>query len=179
MGNRWNVKKSKGQPWEGLRGEGARFQPCHSQPCSARGSQALSQHLHRGKGRGWMGPLLQQHKEGFRALPTEAGWLPSLLPSPPSFWAISWRTSVTQSQSNGPTLEGCSENQHTEEKASLGSSGAQWMGPCWFQSTQGLYSGSANNGPFRGNEGTVNPEVMNKKKKHLFTQFASRKLHVI
>lgn len=122
-----------------------------------------------------MGLLLQQQKEGFRALPTEAGWLPSLLPSPPFFWAISWRMGVTQNQSNGPALEGCSANQHTEGKASLGSSGAQWMGTCWFQSIQSLYSGSANNRPFRGNEGTVNPEVMNnKKKKHPFTQFASR-----
>lgn len=97
----------------------------------------------------------------------------SLPPSPPSFGAISCRVGVTQSQSNGPALEGCSENEHTEGKASLGSSGAQCMGPCWFQSIQSLYSGSANNRPFRGNEGTVNPEVMNKKK-HLFTQFASR-----
>lgn len=41
---------------------------------------------------------------------------------------------------------------------------------------QSSYSGFADNGAFRGNEGTVNPEVMNKKKKkrHLFTQFASR-----
>lgn len=39
---------------------------------------------------------------------------------------------------------------------------------------QSSYSGSAHNGPFRGNEGTVDPEVMDKKKEHLFTQFASR-----